>query len=679
MKNIKTLLFLGSVFLFLFFSDKTIAAANVTVETETSESDEKTQLETEKHDSSLSDPASSSEDSVSLTSGSEESVALRKEVPLAASLPNDPNIIPIDKVFQSPIGNSTSILEDGKLLQLNPAEKSQKGAIWSKKPISLLSDFTFKSYLYLGNQQSNAGDGMTFTLTNDSRMETNATEVIGSPGMGIGSYSTKLGQPNIKSGLSIEFDTYKNEGSADRMDREIGSDNSGYGHVAFVTPKENNNNYSGEHAGVTIASTHLSNDSWRMLTVHWEAQSQRLTYDLEGIGSSSLVIDDLQTKFGGSSVYWGFTSSTGGKYQENALAMTQIPSSVKSFAEVSVNGGSFATKVEATKGDTITLRNALTIENDLVSARDDSGIDQPQVSINLPPELVYEQNSLAIDGKIVSAEDISISDSRIVVNLAKYLVLEKEMQLTLNTKLQDSTPEKHLAMQFEYLEKGTVLQKSNEFAVEIAKPTEKTITIFYQDATNNQEIADSKQLTGKIGEQYKESPLSIDGFVYERDSGNTEGVFSEDSQDIHFYYRSGELYFLEAPKQLSFGTLAVSNRTLEKFGAVTEGLRIMDERKVANWQVQLKQSQSFTDGAFTLPHFLHFVSDTSSSLITDTAITIAKSQNKGETDLSGLLDSTQQRGIKAQIPVEYQRLGTFKGVLSWSLIDAPGNSLEGED
>lgn len=52
--------------------------------------------------------------------------------PYATSLPDDPNIIPIDKVFQEPIGNATSILEGGKLLQLNPAVKSQKGAIWSK-------------------------------------------------------------------------------------------------------------------------------------------------------------------------------------------------------------------------------------------------------------------------------------------------------------------------------------------------------------------------------------------------------------------------------------------------------------------------------------------------------------------------------------------------------------------
>lgn len=680
MKKKKSLFLLGNTLLIMiiFLGNSILAnAVSNNFQPETIESIEETQTENKKpKEATISSSSSSEADLIDPTKEDllevKESLVEGKATSFAAALPEDPNIIPIDKVFQNPIGNSTSILEDGKLLQLNPASKSQKGAIWSKKPISLLSDFTFKSYLYLGDQQSNAGDGMTFTLTNDSRMGTNADQVIGSPGMGIGSYSTKAGQPNIKSGLSIEFDTYKNRGSADRMDREISADD-GYGHVAFVTPKENNNNYSGEHSGVTVAPTHLSNGTWRMLTVRWDAQNQQLTYDLEGVGSSSLVINDLNGKFGGSSVYWGFTSSTGGSYQENALAMTQIPSSVKSFAQASVNGGEFAPEVEASNGDTVTLRNALTVENDLMSAQANTQVEQPQVSIELPPELVYEQDSLSIDGTPVAAEDLSIVDSKIVVDLANYLVLEKEMVLTLNTTLQDALPETRLSLEFDYLENGTMLQKSNELRVQIAKPKEKTLTVFYRDATNNQELAASKQLTGKIGESYKESPISIAGFVFKNDSGNAEGVFAEDSQDIHFYYRPGELYFLESPKQLTFGTLKVSNQPLVKFGQPTEGLRVMDERKQGNWQVQLKQSQSFSNGELTMPYLLSFVSDTAVSQITDKAITVTESDKKGEIDLSGLLDQSQQRGIKADIPVEYQRLGTFKGALSWSLVDAPAN------
>lgn len=681
MKKKKSLFLLGNTLLFIsiFFGHSMITTAvSTNLQTETVESIEETRPEKEQPaETTVSSSSSFETELVDPTSEGlleeKESLVERQNTSFAAALPEDPNIIPIDKVFQKPIGNSTSILEDGKLLQLNPASKSQKGAIWSKKPISLLSDFTFKSYLYLGDQQSNAGDGMTFTLTNDSRMGTNADQVIGSPGMGIGSYSTKTGQPNIKSGLSIEFDTYKNQGLVDRMDREIGSDDKGYGHVAFVTPKENNNNPSGEHSGVTVAPTHLSNGTWRMLTVRWDAQSQQLTYELEGVGSSSLVLNDLNGKFGGSMVYWGFTSSTGGKYQENALAMTQIPSSVKSFAQASVNGGEFAPEVEASKGDTITLKNALTVDNDLMSAQANTQVEQPQASIELPPELVYEQDSLTIDGAPVAAEDLSIIDSKVVVNLANYLVLEKEMVLTLDTKLQDAIPETRLSLEFEYLENGTMLQKSNELHVQVAKPKEKTLTVFYRDATNNQELTASKQVTGKIGESYKELPISIDGFVFKNDSGNAEGVFAEDSQDIHFYYRTGELYFLEAPKQLAFGTLKVTNLPLVKFGQSTEGLRVMDERKQGKWQVQLKQSQPFSNGEFTMPYLLSFVSNTAVSHITDNAITVTESDKKGETDLSSLLDQSQQRGIKADIPVEYQRLGTFKGALSWSLVNAPAN------
>ena len=56
-----------------------------------------------------------------------------------------------------------------------------------------------------------------------------------------------------------------------------------------------------------------------MLTVHWNA-AKALTYDLEGVGTNTYVVSDLNAQFGATTVYWGFTSSTGGKYQENAFS-----------------------------------------------------------------------------------------------------------------------------------------------------------------------------------------------------------------------------------------------------------------------------------------------------------------------------------------------------------------------
>ena len=163
------------------------------------------------------------------------------------------------------------------------------------------------------------------------------------------------------------------------------------------------------------------------------------------------------------------------------------------------------------------------------------------------------------------------------------------------------------------------------------------------------------------------------GFVFKNDSGNAEGTFSETTQNIYFYFRPGELYFLEAPKQIVFGSHKISTTALVKFGTATEGLRIMDERATNKWQVQLKQTQPLTDGTVAMPDVLSFVTDSQSDTISDAAITISEGDQKGETNLSGLLDAGQQRGIKITVPVEYQRLGTFKGALSWTLTDVPGN------
>lgn len=236
-----------------------------------------------------------------------------------------------------------------------------------------------------------------------------------------------------------------------------------------------------------------------MLTVHWNAAAKALTYDLEGVGTNTYVVSDLNAQFGATTVYWGFTSSTGGKYQENALAMTQIPTNVTSQAALSVNGQEFSSAVEAVKNDQVRLRNTLNIDNDFIEDR------QPQVSIDLPDELAYEENSLTIDGKKVAAKDLTQTGNHLTVALNDYLVLKKDMIIELKTTLQDNTPEKVLTMNFDYYEEGTLLQKSNNVTITIPKPTEKTVTVFYKDA-EGKDIAPPKSVTGKIGTPYQEEP-----------------------------------------------------------------------------------------------------------------------------------------------------------------------------
>lgn len=590
-----------------------------------------------------------------------------EDAPISAvELPDDPNIISIDKVFQTPIGTSTSILENGKLLQLNPAERSQRGAIWSNKKISLLSDFTFKSYLYLGNQRDRAGDGMTFTLTGDPRMASNPSQVIGSPGMGIGSYSTRSGQPYIANALSIEFDTYKNSGSSDRMDREITADNRGHGHVAFVTPKPNNNNYSGEHTGVTVAPTFLSNGTWRLLIIKWDAEQRSLTYDLEGVGRSSRIIPDLIRQFGSTEVNWGFTSSTGTFFQENAVAVTRLPSNVTSTADVKVNDSDYGAIAEAGGNDKITIRNTLKVEGDFLEYK------KMQTSIDLPQELTIPEHIL-INGNQIDAKDILITGNRVTLNLTDYFIAGDTLIIELETTLQEVIPEKVLTMHFEYLENGNLIEQSNEINLKIAKLKEIDIHVYYKDKDSQIDIAEMKTITGKIGEKYKETPIDIEGYVFDSDSANTEGIFSENTEDIYFYYRKGKLYLSTAPQYVNFGKHKISSRPLSEFGQFSGGLKIIDERAFGSWKLQLKQEKVLTNGDFELPEALSFVTSENTTVIGTSAVTIFESDQKGESDLSSLLDSTAHRGIRINIPVENQRIGTFEGKLSWILADVPGN------
>ncbi len=73
------------------------------------------------------------------------------------------------------------------------------------------------------------------------------------------------------------------------------------------------------------------------------------------------------------------------------------------------------------------------------------------------------------------------------------------------------------------------------------------------------------------------------------------------------------------------------------------------------------------------PEALSFVTSEETTVIGSSAVTIFESDQKGESDLSAILDSTSHHGIRIDIPVENQRIGTFEGKLSWILADVPEN------
>lgn len=233
----------------------------------------------------------------------------------------------IGEVFREPLGDVVKPEQGSNMLTITRNMRSQRGAIWSREKLDFNKNFKLDSYIYLGNNLNNPADGITLTIQNDPRMESTPNNVIGGAGMYLSVYgnNTTGNGSYIRNAISLEFDTYVNKGSTDRIDYELRNmTNIGNGHVAFVFPKQNNNNRTGEHKSYIVSPVPLANNCWRKFRLTWIKDSQQLIYELEGVGTNYIVINP-QEVFGASTAYWGFSSATGTNFTENRIAIVEIP------------------------------------------------------------------------------------------------------------------------------------------------------------------------------------------------------------------------------------------------------------------------------------------------------------------------------------------------------------------
>lgn len=158
----------------------------------------------------------------------------------ANSFPED--TISLLDIFRNPVGDGPTLLNDDKALQIVGTYR-QTGAIWSRRQIDLLEDFSFKGYIYLGDgtngsttSNSTVADGVTMVFQNDSRMATDPDSVLGPGGAALGVYSVNAASSSkyIKNAIALEFDPYRN-GNIDSGVSTL------YGvHVAVMVPQERN-------------------------------------------------------------------------------------------------------------------------------------------------------------------------------------------------------------------------------------------------------------------------------------------------------------------------------------------------------------------------------------------------------------------------------------------------------
>ncbi|MSE24072.1 hypothetical protein GKC32_06260, partial [Lactobacillus curvatus] len=379
-------------------------------------------------------------------------------------LPVPSDIVPMSGILTNIAGNGPTYDSENNVLQITNRTR-QVGGIWSKKKLDFSKNFVYSSYVYLGKEGSNAADGVTFTFQNDPRMETAPSSVIAGGGFALGAYGNYRNKRNgyIKNALSIEFDTYRNTGSSDAIDREVQS-NDGKGHVAIIIPKPNNNTASGNHLNVQYPTDFLSNGKWRKFEISWDATDNTMTYGLEGLSNKTFKFDPLQT-FGDTKAYWGFTGSTGTKSAVNAVAISQIPQ----------KGNQLLNIVDLTTGQTLSNHGSVNAGDELEYQLDTTYIDGPEdwadvyIKINLPAGLSYVPNSIYSNGKKVSDAG-SVHQQLINVGIGT-LTTNQTNKLSFKAKVNDDIANKTVLVN-----RGLAFNEnfgigSNTIALEVVKST----------------------------------------------------------------------------------------------------------------------------------------------------------------------------------------------------------------
>jgi Bacterial lectin/Galactose oxidase-like, Early set domain/RTX calcium-binding nonapeptide repeat (4 copies) len=189
---------------------------------------------------------------------------------------------------------------DRQLFTLTTAGASKTGAVMADTNLDLQSAFDISFNFFLGSKDGGSA-GMTFILQNDP----NGSDAIGSGGAG-------LGASGIHNGLAIAFNARRGSDSTSFVDTDAGSQ------LKALTS--------------TVSLGNLENGHWHQAHVVWDAETQTLTYWVDGKLGGTLSGDLATQYFGGSDhVHFGFTGATGKGGNLEQVHVTQVSANAGEF------------------------------------------------------------------------------------------------------------------------------------------------------------------------------------------------------------------------------------------------------------------------------------------------------------------------------------------------------------
>nr|WP_315528823.1 cell surface protein [Carnobacterium maltaromaticum] len=336
----------------------------------------------------------------------------------ASTLP--PLSLPINNVFAVPSGANSYV--DGNITVITKDIKSQVGSIFSTESnkLDLTQSFHAEMYVYLGDKRGAAADGMAFVMHTDKNRTKTFTGGLGDQ-LGVyarvGSGGASGLSEQLERSFAIEFDTYYNRETLDNtVDR-----NADKGHIAYAFP-ELKSSYnmnldkvvSLKHQKLYYPTDYLSNGEWHPFSVDWDAGTKELTYKFDDAPAVSVPIDPLYV-FGSTSVYWGFTGSTGGSSQESKVAFKQIPGlvNISSSMKVTKDGKNIEnTIIPGGNGD-------IKVQYDLKYNSGKQNLLKPVFNLDLDEFLSFKPGTLTVNGLKIS--DAYFVDGKLTYDLPKDL------------------------------------------------------------------------------------------------------------------------------------------------------------------------------------------------------------------------------------------------------------------
>jgi hypothetical protein len=201
--------------------------------------------------------------------------------------------------------NDAAALGGGRY-RLTSAANSQAGSVWYKLQHNLNDPLNVQGKMYFGTDDAGA-DGIAFVLQNNCL-------AAGTSGGGIG-YS---GMPGLS--IAVEFDTYENiDGSGDQNNHDPA-----YDHLAVVRSGNVDHGHATDHLygplPIHPSKMDVEDGVWYDFRIHYDPTGHVLSVYFDNTLRFSYPIDLITSVFDGNPyVYWGFTASTGGFFNEQSV------------------------------------------------------------------------------------------------------------------------------------------------------------------------------------------------------------------------------------------------------------------------------------------------------------------------------------------------------------------------